>query len=273
MCNRGHQQAIVEALTSGLAGDQLVNIRDVSFRKRDCTLTSTRTKSGGRSSNQGTLHTVQCCLASMAPSLIGISVAVTLQNPPNTIVQGTVAAVNSQTATLTLQNGTFLLMALAQTYTDTFASFLSGFWPPPQFVSCRRARDRGHKSQCCARTCPVCFTASWRSSVPAVPLQPCTAACTKARPTSSAPCSSAIDPALRPAYATTRSASSSTARTLRRSCYFEHGQAHLYSSYLEPTCSCTASRSSCHANQAHHHCTHCHSAKDCFHLHWSGYRV
>ncbi|KAH3913355.1 mRNA-decapping-enhancer protein 3 [Parastagonospora nodorum] len=40
----------------------------------------------------------------MASSLIGISVAVTLQNPPNTVVQGTVAAVNSQTATLTLQN-------------------------------------------------------------------------------------------------------------------------------------------------------------------------
>jgi enhancer of mRNA-decapping protein 3 len=41
----------------------------------------------------------------MASGLIGISVAVTLQNPPNTIVQGTVAAVNSQTSTLTLQNG------------------------------------------------------------------------------------------------------------------------------------------------------------------------
>ncbi|KAL5119872.1 enhancer of mRNA decapping [Pleosporales sp. CAS-2024a] len=40
----------------------------------------------------------------MASGLIGISVAVTLQNPPNTIVQGTVAAVNSQTSTLTLQN-------------------------------------------------------------------------------------------------------------------------------------------------------------------------
>jgi enhancer of mRNA-decapping protein 3 len=41
----------------------------------------------------------------MASGLIGISVAVTLQNPPNTVVHGTVAAVNSQTATLTLQNG------------------------------------------------------------------------------------------------------------------------------------------------------------------------
>ncbi|KAH7380230.1 YjeF-related protein N-terminus-domain-containing protein [Phaeosphaeria sp. MPI-PUGE-AT-0046c] len=40
----------------------------------------------------------------MAASLIGISVAVTLQNPPNTIVQGTVAAVNPDTATLILQN-------------------------------------------------------------------------------------------------------------------------------------------------------------------------
>lgn len=43
----------------------------------------------------------------MAASLIGISVAVTLQNPPNTIVQGTVAAVNPDTATLILRNGEF----------------------------------------------------------------------------------------------------------------------------------------------------------------------
>jgi enhancer of mRNA-decapping protein 3 len=41
----------------------------------------------------------------MASAFLGISVAVTLQNPPNTIVQGTVAAVNEQTSTLTLQNG------------------------------------------------------------------------------------------------------------------------------------------------------------------------
>ena len=40
----------------------------------------------------------------MSSGLIGISVAVTLQNPPNTIVHGTVAAVNSQTSTLTLQD-------------------------------------------------------------------------------------------------------------------------------------------------------------------------
>ncbi|KAF2028682.1 YjeF_N domain-containing protein [Setomelanomma holmii] len=40
----------------------------------------------------------------MASGLIGISVAVTLQNPPSTIVQGTVAAVNAQTSTLTLEN-------------------------------------------------------------------------------------------------------------------------------------------------------------------------
>lgn len=37
--------------------------------------------------------------------LIGISVTVTLQNPPNTIVEGLVANVNAQTSTLTLQNG------------------------------------------------------------------------------------------------------------------------------------------------------------------------
>lgn len=46
----------------------------------------------------------------MASGLIGISVAVTLQNPPNTVVQGTVAAVNSQTSTLTLQDGEFMTM-------------------------------------------------------------------------------------------------------------------------------------------------------------------
>ncbi|KAJ4305754.1 enhancer of mRNA decapping [Kalmusia sp. IMI 367209] len=36
--------------------------------------------------------------------LIGISVTVTLQNPPNTVVEGLVANVNAQTSTLTLQN-------------------------------------------------------------------------------------------------------------------------------------------------------------------------
>jgi len=41
----------------------------------------------------------------MATALIGISVTVTLQNPPNTVVEGLVANVNAQTSTLTLQNG------------------------------------------------------------------------------------------------------------------------------------------------------------------------
>lgn len=41
----------------------------------------------------------------MATALIGISVTVTLQNPPNTVVEGLVANVNPQTSTLTLQNG------------------------------------------------------------------------------------------------------------------------------------------------------------------------
>ncbi|KAL5390582.1 hypothetical protein DPSP01_001657 [Paraphaeosphaeria sporulosa] len=40
----------------------------------------------------------------MATALIGISVTVTLQNPPNTVVEGLVANVNAQTSTLTLQN-------------------------------------------------------------------------------------------------------------------------------------------------------------------------
>ncbi|KAH8722709.1 YjeF-related protein N-terminus-domain-containing protein [Phaeosphaeriaceae sp. PMI808] len=55
-------------------------------------------------SQQHTLDIAERCSASMASGLIGIPVAVTLQHPPNTIVQGTVAAVNAQTATLTLQN-------------------------------------------------------------------------------------------------------------------------------------------------------------------------
>jgi enhancer of mRNA-decapping protein 3 len=46
----------------------------------------------------------------MATALIGISVTVTLQNPPNTVVEGLVANVNPQTSTLTLQNGAFFLM-------------------------------------------------------------------------------------------------------------------------------------------------------------------
>lgn len=40
----------------------------------------------------------------MASGFVGLAVAVTLQNPPDTIVYGVVAAVNPQTATLTLQN-------------------------------------------------------------------------------------------------------------------------------------------------------------------------
>jgi len=41
----------------------------------------------------------------MASGFVGLTVAVTLQNPPNTVVYGVVAAVNPQTATLTLENG------------------------------------------------------------------------------------------------------------------------------------------------------------------------
>lgn len=41
----------------------------------------------------------------MASGLIGIFVIVTLRHPPNTVVQGLVAAVNPQTSTLTLQDG------------------------------------------------------------------------------------------------------------------------------------------------------------------------
>lgn len=43
--------------------------------------------------------------SAMASGFIGISVIVTLQNPPNTLVHGVVAAVNPQNATLTLQDG------------------------------------------------------------------------------------------------------------------------------------------------------------------------
>lgn len=44
-------------------------------------------------------------IPTMASGFIGISVIVTLQNPPNTLVHGVVAAVNPQNATLTLQDG------------------------------------------------------------------------------------------------------------------------------------------------------------------------
>ncbi|KAH9866134.1 hypothetical protein J1614_008698 [Plenodomus biglobosus] len=40
----------------------------------------------------------------MASDFVGLSVTVMLQNPPNTVVHGMVAAINPQTATLTLQN-------------------------------------------------------------------------------------------------------------------------------------------------------------------------
>jgi enhancer of mRNA-decapping protein 3 len=50
----------------------------------------------------------------MASGLIGIAVAVTLQNPPNTVVHGTVADVNSQTSTLILQNGQTPLSACSK---------------------------------------------------------------------------------------------------------------------------------------------------------------
>ncbi|KAF2865495.1 YjeF-related protein N-terminus-domain-containing protein [Massariosphaeria phaeospora] len=53
----------------------------------------------------GTLLSFRC--TNMASGLIGITIVVTLQNPPNTLVQGVVAAVNPQTATLTLQNVLF----------------------------------------------------------------------------------------------------------------------------------------------------------------------
>ncbi len=49
----------------------------------------------------------------MASGFIGISVIVTLQNPPNTLVHGVVAAVNPQNATLTLQDGTFACRPLS----------------------------------------------------------------------------------------------------------------------------------------------------------------
>jgi hypothetical protein len=79
----------------------------------------------------------------MAASLIGISVAVTLQHPPNTVVQGTVAAVNAQTATLTLRDGT---TAGRKCSKDSKANLLDSVFSrdatPLGFVQCRRARDR-----------------------------------------------------------------------------------------------------------------------------------
>lgn len=79
----------------------------------------------------------------MASGLIGISVAVTLQNPPNTVVQGTVAAVNSQTSTLTLQDGEFITMASGDSsQTNTKQSFFQR----PDTV-CIRTMSKGTRSQ------------------------------------------------------------------------------------------------------------------------------
>jgi hypothetical protein len=50
----------------------------------------------------------------MATEFIGLSVVVTLQHPPNTIVYGVVAAVNSATLTLSLQNGALLYLTLLE---------------------------------------------------------------------------------------------------------------------------------------------------------------
>jgi hypothetical protein len=78
----------------------------------------------------------------MASGLIGISVAVTLQNPPDTVVYGTVAAVNSQTATLTLQDGEIMHFDSEYAGMLTYRSLLSGVRTSPELVPCRRARDR-----------------------------------------------------------------------------------------------------------------------------------
>lgn len=43
----------------------------------------------------------------MTTALIGINVLVTLKQPPNTVVQGVVANVIEQTATLVLQDGMY----------------------------------------------------------------------------------------------------------------------------------------------------------------------
>ncbi|KAF2005575.1 hypothetical protein P154DRAFT_551348 [Amniculicola lignicola CBS 123094] len=55
----------------------------------------------------GTVLPTSLLAAIMASGLIGISVLVTLRNPPNTQVQGLVAAVNPTTSTLTLRNVLF----------------------------------------------------------------------------------------------------------------------------------------------------------------------
>ncbi|KAF2746211.1 hypothetical protein M011DRAFT_495048 [Sporormia fimetaria CBS 119925] len=51
------------------------------------------------------LNPITC--STMASDLIGISVAVTLRNPPNTVVEGLVANINAETSLLTLRNVLF----------------------------------------------------------------------------------------------------------------------------------------------------------------------
>jgi hypothetical protein len=70
----------------------------------------------------------------MASGFIGISVVVTLQNPPNTLVHGVVAAVNPQNATLTLQDGMSHMERHADAFLLTERSVLPCERPPPQLV-------------------------------------------------------------------------------------------------------------------------------------------
>jgi hypothetical protein len=195
----------------------------------------------------------------MASSLIGISVAVTLQNPPNTVVQGTVASVNSQTATLTLQNG-----RLPDDFYSSFILIRTQVFFPASGHRLNSYHVEGH-AIADIKVNVAYPTAVQPCSIPAVSFDPYATTCAKSRSACSASCSSAIDPACEPADSTTRPAYSSTAGTLRRPCYSEHGQAHLYCYFIESARSCTASRSPCHPDQARHRRQ---SAKECPHLYW-----
>lgn len=100
--------ATVVADTSVLAVCELCS-KSTAFAFATCTLAPAR-HFGGRPSREYPQAPPSLLSANMASGFVGLSVAVTLQNPPNTVVYGVVAAVNPQTATLTLENGALWLL-------------------------------------------------------------------------------------------------------------------------------------------------------------------
>lgn len=90
----------------------------------------------------------------MAAQLIGIAVFVTLKDSQHTVVQGRVANVVEQTATLVLQDGASRLRRARRQKTKKKLtlphSLLPGHWPPPTWLHHRRRSHRRHLSPAAA---------------------------------------------------------------------------------------------------------------------------